>query len=150
MDRQRTWPLPPSHCPSELQFRCSATLSSLSLDSAFNPFNSNSTSEYIPGHVGCPRPGVEIKLVDVPEMNYYTTDKPCPRGEILLRSGGVFIGYRKDEEKTRETIDPEGWLATGDIGYIDNRGCITIVDRKKNIFKVSSKQSKEAPSCKMT
>ncbi|KAI7821756.1 hypothetical protein BC939DRAFT_478206 [Gamsiella multidivaricata] len=94
-------------------------------------------SEYIPGHVGCPRPGIELKLVDVPEMNYLTTDRPYPRGEIRIRGATVFKGYYKDEKNTQETVDPEGWLATGDIGFMDDRGCLTIVDRKKNIFKLA-------------
>ncbi|KAG0344393.1 hypothetical protein BG004_004513 [Podila humilis] len=93
--------------------------------------------EYIPGHVGCPRAGCEIKLVDVPEMNYFVTDKPYPRGEIHIRGDTVFKGYFKDEKNTRETVDPEGWLASGDIGFVDDRGCFTIVDRKKNIFKLA-------------
>lgn len=94
-------------------------------------------SEYIPGHVGCPRAGCEIKLVDVPEMNYLVTDKPYPRGEIHIRGATVFKGYFKDEKNTRDTVDSEGWLASGDIGFVDHRGCFTIIDRKKNIFKVN-------------
>ncbi|KAF9390089.1 hypothetical protein CPB97_009986 [Podila verticillata] len=93
--------------------------------------------EYIPGHIGCPRAGCELKLVDVPEMNYRVTDQPYPRGEIWIRGDTVFKGYYKDEKNTAETIDAEGWLATGDIGFVDNRGCFTIVDRKKNIFKLA-------------
>ncbi|KAF9932240.1 hypothetical protein FBU30_008662 [Linnemannia zychae] len=93
--------------------------------------------EYRSGIVGCPRSGIELKLVDVPEMNYYTTDKPFPRGEIMIRGATVFKGYYKDEKNTLDTIDPEGWLKTGDIGFMDGRGCLTIVDRKKNIFKLA-------------
>ncbi|KFH69973.1 hypothetical protein MVEG_04776 [Podila verticillata NRRL 6337] len=93
--------------------------------------------EYIPGHVGCPRAGCELKLVDVPEMNYLVTDKPYPRGEIHIRGATVFKGYFKDENNTRDTVDSEGWLASGDIGFVDHRGCFTIVDRKKNIFKLA-------------
>ncbi|KAF8955234.1 Long chain acyl-CoA synthetase 7 peroxisomal [Entomortierella lignicola] len=93
--------------------------------------------EYIPGHIGCPRVGCEVKLVDVPEMNYRSTDQPYPRGEICLRGDTNFKGYYKDEKNTEETLDPEGWLHTGDIGFVDNRGCFTIIDRKKNIFKLA-------------
>ncbi|KAG0046005.1 hypothetical protein BGZ83_008805 [Gryganskiella cystojenkinii] len=93
--------------------------------------------EYIPGHVGCPRPGCELRLVDVPAMNYLSTDKPFPRGEIQIRGATIFKGYYKDEKNTLETLDEDGWLATGDIGFVDNRGTFTIVDRKKNIFKLA-------------
>ncbi|KAF9195962.1 hypothetical protein BGZ50_002764 [Haplosporangium sp. Z 11] len=94
-------------------------------------------NEYIPGHIGCPRAGCELKLVDVPAMNYHSTDQPYPRGEIWIRGDTVFKGYYKDEKNTEETIDSEGWLATGDIGFVDKRGCFTIIDRKKNIFKLA-------------
>ncbi|KAI9362051.1 hypothetical protein DFJ73DRAFT_813160 [Zopfochytrium polystomum] len=93
--------------------------------------------DYSPGNVGSVVPSNEIKLVAVPEMNYHPTDKPFPRGEIWQRGANIFAGYYKDEAKTREALTEDGWLKTGDIGYIDERGRIYIIDRKKNIFKLS-------------
>ncbi|KAJ3405864.1 Long chain acyl-CoA synthetase 7 peroxisomal, partial [Chytridiales sp. JEL 0842] len=88
-----------------------------------------------PGHVGGPFTCCEMKLVAVPEMDYRPTDKPFPRGEIWARGPSIFAGYLHDPEKTRETVTEDGWLKTGDIGVIDDRGRLFIVDRKKNIFK---------------
>jgi len=79
------------------------------------------------GHVGPPNACSEMKLVDVPELSYFATDKPYPRGEICVRGPGIIPGYLKDEVKTRETIDEEGWLQSGDIGIIGGNGTITVI-----------------------
>jgi long-chain acyl-CoA synthetase len=72
------------------------------------------------GTVGPPLPGLEVKLAD--------------DGELLIRSETVFAGYFKDEEATREALDADGWLRSGDIAQIDDDGFITITDRKKDIL----------------
>ncbi|CAG5136565.1 unnamed protein product [Candidula unifasciata] len=87
-----------------------------------------------PGHVGPPLPCNMIKLADVPEMDYYSNNN---KGEICLKGPNVFKGYLKDEEKTREALDDEGWLHTGDIGEWLTNGTLKIIDRKKNIFKLA-------------
>ena len=89
------------------------------------------------GHVGGPIPAIEFKLVDVPELNYFHTDKPHPRGEICIRGATIIPGYYKNPQKTAEAIDAEGWLHSGDIGMLVEGNAMRIIDRKKNIFKLS-------------
>ena len=98
----------------------------------------------ISGHIGPPLACAEVKLIDVPEMEYYTSDKgewegeivPMPRGEILLRGPSVFQGYFLNPTLTEQTLR-EGWLCTGDIGKFLPGGRVAIVDRKNNFFKLS-------------
>jgi len=86
------------------------------------------------GHIGVPFPSLEVKLVDVIEKEYYAKDN---RGEICFKGPTVFKGYFKDPERTAEAIDSEGWLHSGDIGKWTEHGCLSIIDRKKNVFKLA-------------
>jgi long-chain acyl-CoA synthetase len=72
------------------------------------------------GTVGPPTPGVEIRLAE--------------DGEVQVRGDSIMAGYRNMPDKTAETIDEEGWLATGDIGELDSEGYLKIVDRKKELI----------------
>lgn len=79
----------------------------------------------------------EVRLRDVPDLGYSCNDKPCPRGEIMLRGPQIFRGYYKNDEKTLETFDKDGFFHTGDVGMIDSVGRIHIIDRVKNFFKLA-------------
>lgn len=81
--------------------------------------------------IGVPYQCNEIVLKDVPELNYFTTDRPFPRGEICSRGAQVMKSYYKDPKKTAEAIDEYDWLHSGDIGMIQADGTIKIVDRMK-------------------
>lgn len=89
------------------------------------------------GHVGGPGLGVEYKLDDLEEMNYTRHSKPYPAGEICMRGPSVFKGYFKNKKLTEETVDKDGWIRTGDVGCIIEKNKIRIIDRAKNIFKLS-------------
>ncbi|ODQ77622.1 hypothetical protein BABINDRAFT_66815 [Babjeviella inositovora NRRL Y-12698] len=77
----------------------------------------------------------EIKLQDVPEMEY--TWKKNQSGELYLRGPQIMRGYYKDPEKTQEAFAEDGWFKTGDIANMDANGRVKIIDRAKNIFKLS-------------
>ncbi|TPX31236.1 hypothetical protein SmJEL517_g05365 [Synchytrium microbalum] len=87
--------------------------------------------------VGPPAGHCEIKLVDVPDAGYRSTDKPHPRGEIWVRGGQIMTGYYKQPQQTAETMSGD-WLMTGDIGEWQADGSLAIIDRKKNLVKLSN------------
>jgi len=89
------------------------------------------------GHVGGPIRCCKMRLKDVPEMNYFSTDSPFPRGEVQMKGPNVFSGYYNMAEKTKESFDAQGWFCSGDVGVAYPNGSIAIIDRAKQIFKLS-------------
>jgi len=92
------------------------------------------------GTVGPPVMGVNIRLENWEEGNYRVTDKPRPRGEILVGGDNITAGYFKLPEKTEEEYfnDDQGrrWFRSGDIGQIEPDGTLRIIDRKKDLVKL--------------
>uniref|UniRef100_A0A671M607 long-chain-fatty-acid--CoA ligase n=1 Tax=Sinocyclocheilus anshuiensis TaxID=1608454 RepID=A0A671M607_9TELE len=99
-------------------------------------------SDYSTGRVGAPLVCSEIMLKDWEEGGYFSTDKPNPRGEILIGGPNVTMGYYKNEQKNREDffVDANGqrWFCTGDIGEFHHDGCLKIIDRKKDLVKLQA------------
>ncbi|CAF4040789.1 unnamed protein product [Rotaria sordida] len=86
------------------------------------------------GTVGSPGPNSEIKLIDVLDTTYRSE---MNQGEVCIRGPAIFKGYYSDEAKTKEVIDQDGWLHTGDVGEWTSNGALRIIDRAKHIFKLS-------------
>jgi len=74
--------------------------------------------------VGRPTPGVEIKI--------------AKSGEVMYRSPGVFVGYYKNKKSTKDTKTKDGWVHTGDAGFLDNDGHLRIIDRAKDVGKLNN------------
>jgi long-chain acyl-CoA synthetase len=89
------------------------------------------TSARKPHSVGPAFPGSEIRIVDAATRAPLAAGE---RGEVQVRSPSVMRGYRSDDEATRAVVDRDGWLSTGDIGYVDDEGSLFLVDRKKDLI----------------
>lgn len=114
-------------CPVVQGYGLTETCAASTLQSDFDP-----SVRVVGGPLMC----CEIKLEDVPEMNYLTTNKP-PQGEVLVRGLNVFLGYYKNQAETDKVLEPNGWFHTGDVGQWNANGTLSIIDRRKNIFKLS-------------
>jgi long-chain acyl-CoA synthetase len=87
------------------------------------------------GSVGSPLPGVEVRLIDVPEkdIRVATSDE----GEVIIRGDNVFMGYWQAGDATAE-VKVDGWLRTGDLGRIDGDGCVYLTGRSKYVIVLES------------
>jgi len=84
------------------------------------PATASLPDRYHTGKAGFPLPGTELRVTD--------------DGEVCMRGRHVFRGYLKDEAATRDALDAEGWLHSGDIGHLDENGFLQITDRKKDLI----------------
>jgi long-chain acyl-CoA synthetase len=80
----------------------------------------NRPSSFRFGTVGPALPGVDLRIAE--------------DGEVLIKTDTIFAGYYKDEQATQEVLPGDGWLRSGDVGYLDEDGFLTITDRKKDIL----------------
>ncbi|MET0473707.1 MAG: carboxylic acid reductase, partial [Mycobacterium sp.] len=91
---------------------------------------------FVDGQIRRP-PVIDYKLVDVPELGYFATDQPHPRGELLVKSDQLFPGYYKRPEVTAEVFDADGYYRTGDVVAETGPDQVRYVDRRNNVLKLS-------------
>lgn len=115
---------------------CSPLMEGYGLTETIGPAFLANPLDPVAGHIGGPIPCVEFRLQSVPEICYNVDDVP-PRGELLIRGHSVTPGYFRDAGETELALDPDGWFHTGDIALLLPGGSVKIIDRKKNIFKLS-------------
>jgi long-chain acyl-CoA synthetase len=83
-----------------------------------------------PGTVGLPLPEIEVKIVDDDEHELERDEV----GEVCVMGANVMAGYYKRPEETKKAFTEDGWLKTGDLGFLDQDGYLTLVDRKKDLI----------------
>jgi fatty acid CoA ligase FadD9 len=91
---------------------------------------------FVDGQVQRP-PVIDYKLVDVPDLGYFRTDRPHPRGELLVKSETLFPGYYKRPEVTAAVFDADGYYRTGDIVAEVGADQLVYLDRRNNVLKLS-------------
>jgi fatty acid CoA ligase FadD9 len=82
-------------------------------------------------------PVIDYKLIDIPDLGYFATDRPHPRGELLIKTENMFPGYYKRPEVTADVFDPDGYYRTGDVVAEVGPGQLTFVDRRNNVLKLA-------------
>lgn len=91
---------------------------------------------FVDGRVQRP-PVIDYKIVDVPDLGYFSTDRPHPRGELLVKSETLFPGYYKRPDITAEMFDEDGYYRTGDIVAETGADELVYLDRRNNVLKLS-------------
>ncbi len=90
----------------------------------------------VDGHVRRP-PVLAYKLADIPELGYFRTDRPHPRGELLIKSSAMFAGYYRQPDATATMYDDDGFYRTGDVVAEAGPDRLVYVDRRYNVLKLS-------------
>lgn len=90
--------------------------------------------QFVYGSTGIPMPSIEVKLVDVPEANYLSSNTP-QQGEVWIRGASVTGGYfnRDDLNNDENIFTKDGWFRTGDVGEWNADGTMNVIDRWVNV-----------------
>jgi fatty acid CoA ligase FadD9 len=91
---------------------------------------------FVDGQVRRP-PVIDYKLVDVPDLGYFHTDQPHPRGELVVKTDNLFPGYYKRPEVTADVFDPDGYYRTGDVVAQVGPDQLVYLDRRNDVLKLS-------------
>lgn len=91
---------------------------------------------FVDGQVSRPNV-IDYKLVDVPDLGYFRTDRPHPRGELLVKTETMFPGYYKRPQITADVFDVDGYYRTGDVVAEVGPDRLVYVDRRNNVLKLS-------------